>query len=44
VAERCGFSKVQFGRSFRQVTGMTASTYRRGALRGERRTAVAGLL
>jgi LacI family transcriptional regulator len=35
VGERCGFSRVQFGRAFRQVTGMTAAAYRRSTLRGE---------
>jgi LacI family transcriptional regulator len=34
VAERCGFSKVQFMRAFRQLTGTTPAVYRRQALRG----------
>ena len=37
VAERCGFSKVQFMRAFRQLTGTTPAAYRRQALRGTRR-------
>jgi LacI family transcriptional regulator len=34
VADRCGFSKVQFMRAFRQQTGTTPATYRRNALHG----------
>ena len=34
VAERCGFSKVQFMRAFRQLTGTTPAAYRRQALPG----------
>jgi LacI family transcriptional regulator len=39
VAERCGFSKVQFNRTFRQVTGTTPAAYRRSVLRGRPRGA-----
>ena len=38
VAERCGFSKVQFTRAFRQYTGTTPAVYRRQALRGTGRS------
>ena len=38
VAERCGFSKVQFMRAFRQQTGTTPAAYRRSALGGKPRT------
>ena len=34
VAERCGLSKVQFMRAFRQLTGTTPAAYRRQVLRG----------
>jgi AraC-like DNA-binding protein len=34
VADRCGFSKVQFMRAFRQQTGTTPAAYRRNALHG----------
>jgi LacI family transcriptional regulator len=37
VGERCGFSKVQFIRAFRQLTGTTPAAYRRHALRGNGR-------
>ena len=37
VAERCGFSKVQFMRAFRQLMGTTPAAYRRQILRGEGR-------
>jgi LacI family transcriptional regulator len=40
VAERCGFSKVQFMRAFRQLTGTTPAAYRRQALRGTGRAIV----
>jgi LacI family transcriptional regulator len=33
VAERCGFSTVQFTRTFRQVTGMTPGAYRKSLFR-----------
>lgn len=37
VAERCGFSKVQFMRAFRQLMGTTPAVYRRQTLRGHGR-------